>query len=219
MLTYEQAARDIDIVAKSVARDYPDIDWEDVRQELVVFVLENAKSLKGRDEGGNPRKLFGLVGQTYAKKVRTQHMILSPQYAYRPSEIKLILETAFFGPDSSSYVPDDARDPLSRTFNVYDPDGAFQVQSVDPFHLPDAIEISSDIKAAMMKLKPEHKEAIFERYVLMEVPDNSSWKRKRLNNAINELTRQLNWYRGVDKDRRRSTSNAGSRARISKEYE
>lgn len=219
MLTYEQAAKDIDLVAKNVARDYPDIDWEDLRQELVVFVLENAKSLKTRSEGGNPRKLFALVAQTAAKKIRTQHMILSPQYAYRPSEIKLILESAFFGPDGASYVPDDARDPLSRTFNVYDPDGAFQVKSEDPFHLPDAIEIASDVKAAIAKLKVEHREAIFERYVLMEVPDNASWKRKRLNNAINELTRKLNWYRGVDKDKRSVTSNAGARVRISQTYE
>lgn len=219
MLTYEEVARDIDIVAKQVARDYPDIDWQDLRQELVVFVLENAKSLKPRSEGGNPRRLLNLVAQSYSKKLRTQHMTLSPQYAYRPSEVKLILENAFFGPDRTSFVPDDARSPLSKTFTVYDPDGAFHTEDIDPFHYPDAMEVASDVKAALKKLKPELREAIFERYVLMKVPDNSSWERKRLNNAINELTRKLNWYRGLDADRRKVTTNAGSKVQISRNYD
>ena len=79
------------------------------------------------------------------------------------------------------------------------------------------MEVASDVKAALKKLKPELREAIFRRYALGEVPDNASWQRKRLNNAINELTRKLNWYRGFDPDRRKSTSNAGARARISED--
>jgi hypothetical protein len=81
------------------------------------------------------------------------------------------------------------------------------------------MEVASDVKAALKKLKPELKEAIFERYVLGKVPENASWERKRLNNAVNELTRKLNWYRGFDPDRKRTTSNAGSRVRISEDYE
>lgn len=218
-VTYEDLVKEIDIVAKTVARDYPDISWEDLRQDLVVFVLQNGKSLKPRSEGGNPKKILQLVALKKAKDYRTEHMVLSPQYAYKPDDIKNILETAFFLPDRSSYVPDDARSPLSKTFNLYDPDGAFQVEHVDPFHFADAMEVASDVKAAIKKLKPELKEALFKRYVLGEVPDNASWERKRLNNAVNELTRKLNWYRGFDPDSRKTTSNAGARARISEDYE
>jgi hypothetical protein len=219
MLKYEDLVKEIDIVSKMVAKDYPDISWEDLRQDLAVFVLQNGKSLKSRADGGNPKKILQLVALQKAKNYRTQHMVLSPQYAYKPDDIKNILETAFYMPDRSSYVPDDARSPLSKTFNLYDPDGAFRVEAVDPFHFTDAMEVASDVKAALKKLKPELKEAIFERYVLGKVPENASWERKRLNNAVNELTRKLNWYRGFDPDRKRTTSNAGSRVRISEDYE
>lgn len=243
--TYEDLASDIDRVARNVSSDYPDIDWEDVRQELVVFVLENGQSIKMYDEGGNPRRLLILVANSYAKKLRTQHMSLTPQYAYRPSDVKLILETAFFGYAPSNYVPDDARHPLSKTFNTYDGGKSFQhgtgfererelengdrldkedletvVVQPDHFHEMDSIEVASDVKAALIKLKPELKESIFNRYVLGIVPKNSSYERKRLNKAINELTRKLNWYRGGrNPDTRRVLSNAGAQAALSEAYE
>jgi DNA-directed RNA polymerase specialized sigma24 family protein len=220
MATYEDLATDIDRVAKNVASDYPDIDWEDLRQELALFVVENGPSIKMYDEGGNPRRLLNLVAQSYSKKLRTQHMSLTPQYAYRPSDIKQILETAFLDTPATSYVPDDARSPLSKTFNLFDPNNNFSVAEVDPFHEADAIEIASDVKACLLKLKPELRRAIFDRYVVGIIPDNSSYERKRLNKAVNELTRKLNWYRGGSTgNTRKAISNAGARVRLSESYE
>lgn len=223
MATYEDLATDIDRIARKVAKDYPDIDWEDVRQELVVFVLTNGPSIKLREDGGNPSKFLELVAQTYCGKQRAQHLSLSPQYAYRPSDVKLILETAFQADDiPNAYVPDDARHPLSNTFNIFDTEGAFTVRDRDPFHEPDAMEVASDVKAALLRLKIDDKEAIFSRYVLNIIPDNASWERKKLNRAINRLTHTLNTYRGKgpnDVRSRRAISNAGARARISEGYD
>jgi hypothetical protein len=217
--TYEDLAEVIDKTAKHVARDYPDIDWEDIRQELVVFVLQYGKSIKLHEYGGNPRWLLERVAQEYCKNMRAQHMVLTPQYAYKPSDIKLILETAFLGTPRSGYVPDDARSPLSRTFNVYDSASSFDVQDIDPFHEADFLEVSSDVKASIKKLKPELRLSLFNRYVMGIIPDNDSYERKRLNKAVNELTRRLNWYRGIDKDRRPVYSNARSRAVITEVYD
>lgn len=217
--SYEDLATVIDRVARNVAADYPDIEWEDVRQELALFVLEHGSSIKLREDGGNPRKLLTLVALDYSKRLRTQHMTLTPQYAYRPSDVKAILESAWSDAPRSAYVPDDARSPLSRTFNIYDPNGGFEVEAVDPFHETDFTEVSSDIKATVAKLKPEHRAAIFRRFVLGEMPDNNSYERKLLNKAVNELTRKLNWYRGFDQGRRRVFSNAGARASISEGYD
>lgn len=217
--TYDDLSEDIDRVARNVASDYPDIDWQDVRQELALFVLERGKSIKLRDEGGNPKRLLVLVANEYCKKLRTQHMSLSPQYAYRPSDIILILDSAFLDSPTSGYVPDDARTPLSRTFNVYDPNGYFRPESIDPFHENDFVDVSSDVKAVVKKLKPELREALFDRFVLQKHPDNNSYERKRLNKAVNELTRKLNWYRGTTGDKRKVFTNAGSRAAISETYE
>lgn len=244
--TYEDLAEVIDRVAKQVARDYPDIDWEDVRQELALFVIKNGKSIKLKDDGGNPRWILDRVAKDYCKKSRTEHMALSPQYAYRPSDVSLILETAFLDRDNIGFVPDDARDPLSKTFNLFDKDKNFTgaamvmerehvteeddslpdprerevvVLHPDPFHEIDYMDVSSDVRAAARLLKPELKEAIFNRYVLGIVPHNNSYERKKLNKAVNELTRKLNWYRGHSNNNRRAVTNAGARAIISEVYE
>lgn len=216
--TYEDLAEEINRVSYHVARDYPDIDWEDVRQQLALFVLENGKSIKLKEHGGNPRRLLTLVANEFCKDQRTQHMSLSPQYAYRPSDVMLILETAYSGDPMSSYVPDDARHPLSGTFNVWDDQGGWKSVKADPFHFIDAVEVASDVKAVLRQLKPELREAIFDRYVQKIIPDNNSYARKKFNKAINELTRKLNWYRGVP-DRRRAMSNTAAQAVLSNTYE
>lgn len=196
--SYEDLAEMIDRVARFVAKDYPDIDWEDVRQELALFVVQNGKSIKLREEGGNPKWLLERVAQMYCKNVRAQHLILSPQYAYKPSDVKEILETVFNREDVE---------------NIHIPEDAVSLDRID------SLDISSDILAAYDRLKPELKEAIFRRYALKQTPGNETYERKKLNKAINELTHKLNQFRGKDPDRRRVLSNAGARAAVSELYE
>lgn len=196
--TYEDLARVIDTVSKTVAKDYPDIDWEDLRQELVMFVVQHGKSIKLKDEGGNPRWLLERVAQTVAKRERTQHLILTAQYAYRPSDVKTVLETAFF--------------PEQRE-NVTVPEDAVSLDGID------SLQISSDVLAAYDLLKPELKEVIFRRYALNQIPSNETYERKKLNKAVNELTFRLNTYRGHLRDRRTVFSNARARATLSDVYE
>ncbi len=218
--TYEDLKSDIDTVARVVAKDYPDIDWEDLRQHLCLYILENGKSIKLKEHGGNPKRLLFLIAKTYAKKLRVQHMTLSPQYSYRPSDVSLILENAWQGVSAASYVPDDARDKLSRTFTQYDPDGSFKTKDVDPYHFPDAMEVASDVRKAFAGLKPIHQEAIFRRFALNEKPSNETWDRKRLNQAVNELTYRLNTYKGdvFEPQIRKSVSAAGARVRNAENY-
>jgi hypothetical protein len=199
--SYEDLADTIDRVARRVAADYPDISWEDVRQELSLFVIVNGESIKLRDDGGNPTWLLNRVAQTYCMRQRTQHMSLSPQYAYRPSEVKKILETAFSVEDvMDTYVPDDAKSMKGL----------------------DEVEIASDVKAAYDRLNQEEKVSIFRRYALGEIPNNASYERKKLNAAIKKLTHRLNTYRGRGPEEvrmRRAISNAGARAAISEVYD
>src|ERR1044071_32911 len=197
-VTYDDLAELIDRVAKNVAKDYPGIDWEDVRQELVVFVLKNGKSIKLKNEGGNPRWLLDRVAQMYCKDVRTEHLILSPQYAYRPSDVKKILDTAF-SPEriDETHIPEDA-------------------VSLDGI---DSLQIASDVKAAYSKLKPELRESIFRKHALNQNPGNETYERKKYNRAINELTHRLNSYKNTDIVRRRVVSNAAARAALSESYE
>lgn len=223
--TYEDLELDIIRAARDVAKDYPDIDWEDVRQELALFVIKHGKSIKLREDGGNPRWLLKRVAQTYCKEQRTQHLSMSPQYAYKPSDVKKILETAFFADDISKMdVPEDAYSPLEGTVKTYareDENGEVQIDVMYAFHEAVGVELASDVKAALKRIKPEYREAIFKRYVLGEIPDNASWERKKLNKAINDLTLKLNSYRGsvTDRQMRKAHSNAHARAQISRSYE
>lgn len=222
--TYEDLSDAIDRVARRSAMDYPDVDWEDVRQELILFVLEHGESIRLKEYGGNPVWLLGRVARSYCTKLRSQHMSLSPQYAYRPSDVRKILETALNPAERvDTFVPDDAKNPLAKTFAVFDLDGAgSSVKERDPFAFADAMEVASDVSAAYDRLNEEERRSLFKRYVLGVIPDNSSNDRKKLNDAVKKLTHKLNTYRGrgaYDRIMRKVKSNAGSRMAISENWD
>lgn len=190
----------IERVAKQVASDYPDVQWEDIRSGLCIFVMENAKSIKLRDEGGNPNWLLKRVAGTLCKEERAQQHRVSVQYSYKPSDVSRILETAFSVEHlDKTYVPDDA---------------------VSLKHGSDSIELASDVRDAYGRLPLDLKESIFRRYALGEIPDNASYERKKLNRAVRELTRILNSYRGKGPftGRRTVMSNNAAHAVISRNY-
>lgn len=190
----------IEKIARNVAADYPDVQWEDIRSGLCIFVMENAKSIKLREEGGNPNWLLKRVAGTLCKDERAQQHRTSVQYQYRPSDVSKILETAFSVEHlDKTFVPEDAESLKSGS---------------------DEIEIGSDIRDGYGRLPLDLKQAIFKRYALGEIPDNASYDRKKLNKAIKELTRIVNNYRGRGPftGRRNVMSNASAHAVISRNY-
>jgi DNA-directed RNA polymerase specialized sigma24 family protein len=190
----------IERVAKNIASDYPDVDWEDIRSGLCIFVMQNAESIKTREEGGNPNWLLKRVAGTLCKEERAQQHRVSVQYSYRPSDVSKILETAFSVESlDKTHVPEDAESMKS---------GA------------DEIEVASDIRDAYNRLPDDLKVAIFTRYALGEVPDNASYERKKLNKAIRELTRIVNSYRGKGPftATRRAISNSAAQSIIRNYY-
>lgn len=190
----------IERVAKQVASDYPDVEWEDIRAGLCIFVMENAKSIKLRDEGGNPNWLLKRVAGTLCKEERAQQHRVSVQYSYRPSDVSRILETAF------------SVEHLDKT---HVPDDAVSLKSGN-----DAVEVALDIRDAYNRLPVDLRQSIFRRYALGEIPDNASYERKKLNKAVRELTRILNSYRGRGPfiGRRTVMSNSAAHAVISNNY-
>lgn len=190
----------IERVAKQVASDYPDVQWEDIRSGLCIFVMENAKSIKLRDEGGNPNWLLKRVAGTLCKEERAQQHRVSVQYSYRPSDVSRILETAFsIEHIDKTHVPDDAVS-LKSGF--------------------DGVEVALDIRDAYNRLNGDMKESIFKRYALGEIPDNASYERKKLNKAVKELTQILNSYRGKGPfaGNRRVISNSAAQSIIRNYY-
>lgn len=181
-------------IANSVARDFPDIERDDVAQYLYMLILEQ----KFED----PTliwmfKVLSRAANIYAWDQRKEHLQLSPQYSYRTRDVKAILASLFDRQDWESVkVPDDAKSEFNDVF----------------------LEINCDVKGAWMKLGYAQKRAIFEKYALGFEPKDEA-AQKRLYRAVAALTDNLNWYqknRGEDYvGSRRVITNANARANIS----
>lgn len=195
--TYDDLRDDIDRIAKFVAKDFPDIDWEDVRQHLVLFVLERGKSIKLKDEGGQPNWILKKVAQTYCKDQRVQHLTLSPQYAYRPSDVMKLLELAF---------------TTSALQEIEDLDLWEKVEGFD------LLDMTSDVKRAFDRLKHDDKVVIFRRFAV-GIPPNDSYERKKLNKAVNTLTYNLNSFSGEPGDTARKVRNTAASYELASAYD
>lgn len=190
----------IERVSRQIASDYPDVEWEDIRSGLCIFVMQNANSIKLKEEGGNPNWLLKRVAGTLCKEERAQQHRVSVQYSYRPSDVSRILETAF---------------SLEHIDQTHVPDDAVSLKSGF-----DAVEVALDIRDAYNRLNEDMRASIFKRYALGEIPDNASYERKKLNKAVKELSRILNSYRGKGPytGRRTIVSNSAAHAIIANNY-
>jgi hypothetical protein len=174
-----------------VARDFPDVEREDVMQELFLFIMKHP-TLESPDKPGSTMVLM-KAARFYAWNQRKQHLQLSPQYSYRTSDIKAILETVFDQRDWANVrVPEDAQSEYNDVF----------------------LEINSDVKRAWESLGHAQKKVIFEKYALGIDPQGQT-EAKRLSRAIEKLTDAINWYQKPDNrdyvGTRRVITNANAR--------
>lgn len=185
----------VERTARFVVRDFPDVEREDVIQELFLFIIQNQERLKHPDQVG-AQKTLARAAKEFAWDQRKQHLALSVQYSYRTSDVKAILETAF---DHSNWenvrVPDDARSEFNDVF----------------------LEVNSDVVRAFHSLGHSQKKVIFQRFALGVYPENQT-EVKRLYRAVAALTDKLNWYqKAPDSDfvgKRKVISNNNARYNI-----
>lgn len=174
--------------AHFVIRDFPGAELDDLIQDLWAFIF-STPSLKHPDEIGNTTILI-RVAKTAAWKQRADSLWASVQYAYRPSDVRKILETVYSPEDwDHSFVPEDA-------------------QSIDQ---DDCLTVNSDILAAIKYLPREYQKALISRYKYGVTPESNSADYRRLNRAVVRLVDTLNTYRGRPTDgpgSRRAMSNA-----------
>lgn len=197
MDNYDQWEARIRSVATRTAQGFPDIDVDDLSQDLLVFVLEKEGALEGRDE---PliRAVLNRAAHTFAWNQRKQHLQLTAQYAYRTDDVRRVLEKlASYSNWEKMPVPDDARSLKGN----------------------DSVEISSDVKMAFDKMTHRpYRDAIVSRYVKGEVPEKGSADSKRLSRAIACLTDILNYgYDSTDHEgpgARTAVNNATAQYRI-----
>lgn len=183
--------------ANFVARDFPDVEREDLRQELYLFVLAHP-TLESPEKPGST-VVLAKAAKMYAWNQRKQHLQLTAQYSYRTSDVRAILETVF---EPSAWegvnVPEDAKSEFNDVF----------------------LEINCDVKRAWESLGYAMKQTIFKKYALGWEFERGSAESKRLSRAIERLTDNLNFYRKPpDRDyvgSRKVITSANARYNVSK---
>lgn len=186
---------EVERIAKRTASDFPDVDWRDVSQHLSVLLLSN-QALEWKGGGGSVKRILNLSARSFCLRERACQNQTSVQYSYRPSDVGRILETAFSDYEvSDTFVPDDAVSIKASA---------------------DALDLASDVHHSWTQLNDEDRKIIFSRYALGIIPDNASYERKKLNKAVNRLTRILNNY--TPTNRRKAISNSAAQYLISKGY-
>lgn len=167
-------------IARYVAYDFPDVESEDLAQDLLVEVLNRGWENESPD---NQRITLILkkVAKSRAAQYRAEHYILSPQFNYRISDVRRILETVF-----------EANDWLKAALSARAEVGSRS--SGEPSYNMDEVLVShSDVHRAWKRLPHQYKVAIFLRYGLKEDPETENAGRQ-LRRAVARLTETLNSY-------------------------
>lgn len=189
----------VEKVAASVSRSFPDIEREDLTQELYLFLLGESR-LKTPDQVGATNALFRKA-KMVAWEIRKRHLHLTAQYSYRIDDIRAILETVFQYEDwQHASIPEGAYSEYGDLFLV----------------------VSADVKRAWEKLPKTHQKAIFERYATGTLVMDGRG-RQAISRATLALQEELN-YRTLTRNgdfvgTRRVINNATARARIDNTYE
>lgn len=170
-------------IAQSVARDFPGTSSDDLSQQLYLTILENRSRFKNPDNDGVTGALW-KIAKGYATLLRSEALHISPQYAYRPSDIKRILEHTFNrGEWFDTHVPEDAESIKDSA---------------------DELDLQSDIKWGWSQLHIDEQRIVFRRFALKDELDGT--ERKRLSRAMENLTEIVNTYPRPGHPRRAMTN-------------
>jgi hypothetical protein len=194
----------VDAASRTVARDYPGVDSDDLYQSLCLWVLENAKWLKTDEEAGCKYIIY-RAAHIIARQERAESLHRCAQYDYRPADVRKILESVF--------------EPAENRLQAHVPDDGASLKKTGM----DGIEVTLDVMAAVDELGIIEADAIVSRYRDGIIPDADSSERKRLDRAVHKLTDLVNSYSAQHSENlalrghpgsRRAMSNASARAAI-----
>lgn len=150
--------------ARFVAKDFPEVEEEDLENDLFVFVLETEIS----PDAEFVAKALYRKAVALSWEYRKVGLHLSAQYSYRTSDVRRIMDTGFFYEDwESGHLPDDCRS------EDYD----------------ERLVVHSDISRAYDYLTDHYQSVLYRRYYLQEDVSAAS-----LRKALERLTDILNHY-------------------------
>lgn len=162
-------------VAKTVARDSPDSEQDDLEQSMWVALITqetNGKPLDPDSEYATSALYY--VARSQALNDRRDALRLSSQYAYRTKDVRVLLEVYFDRSEwGSAVTPEDAASELGNV----------------------GLEMSSDLSRAWDRLTWSHKVLIFSAFALGEKVDS-----KKLSSAVSRMCDIINEYQPSKRD-------------------
>lgn len=171
MIDWTKYEKFADSVAKKVAAEYPGIDAEDIRQEILLHVVEKQSTYESQDyHDGTLRNNFRKVAVAYAGRERYAFIYHSAEYVYTSAEVRQLFENAFFQPEMWEKAPTQ--------------DDGVSVTSGG------AVVALWDLDRAYSSLAPADAEVIARRFERGQAFDSAG--KMRLSRAIDKVTRFLN---------------------------
>lgn len=166
-------------VAQRVARDYPDVEAEDLEQDLWVAITE----MKWDKIFGKRVKLLTKIAHRKAGEYRAQHLIISPQFAYRVSHVREILNHVF---DRENWVkiPPMIGNPGDTTPRK---------RGTEPsYNIDELLAEYSDVARAWKRLPVQYKRLILRKHGLDEEFERGSSEERTYYRAVARLTDIIN---------------------------
>lgn len=172
-------------VARKVARTFPEVEEEDLYQDLFLWIFENDPD-QHRDKAENwdafSYKMLEAVAVDVAWGYRRQALMTSGNYLYRPDDIRTILKEYTFNEEywKKSIVID--QQPLGN--------GDRYSETLD---FEDRVAVFVDVAKAFDSLPESFKDIIEKNY--RDGEELNSTERKTLTRAIDRMADYLNYSR------------------------
>lgn len=180
-------------VAKRVAGEYHMVEELDLRQELVLFVLQRGESIPLPSEvEWSMQSFLTRVARVYAFDQKQQHYLIDPNLSYEVKDIREILQTHFY-PELWDCVTANA--------------------SVE-----DMVAAHSDVAWALDRLSVADKQFVATCYTSDRLPISGTKEYRKLRDLIIKIANMVNHYTRTDEGegpgRRKAISNSQARATI-----
>ncbi|MEV7589707.1 hypothetical protein AB0O42_05480 [Streptomyces sp. NPDC089922] len=106
MIDWTHYTKIAESVARRIADEYPGIEAEDIRQQILLHVLEKRGTYENADyPDGQLRNNFRKIGVSYAGRERYAFIYHSAEYVYTSPEVRQLFERAFFQPEMWERAP------------------------------------------------------------------------------------------------------------------
>lgn len=195
-------------VATQYHREYPGIEFDDIYQELCLFVLEKGGSIKPEM---SPAYILSRRAKQYCGEESMRASMVVANYTYSPRDVRRMLRDALTAPERT-YVAGGstgAEGGVRSTEEGIEPAAAANW---------DAVAAASDVKAALQSAPKADREVLFRAYVCLA--ELTPAERKAAGRAVDRLTAEMNRYKvGKSKWHQANPDYVGSRHRLSQATE